>query len=166
MIFWFLKFCYFFQKHITLMPLYQHFSSCFTMLLFDSVLSPEGRCEAYPVGVLLFLLMFYFGLGNELWKKWSPKYCVLSEFFARNVLSPEGSCESRTQGGPIVFICVLFVLVCVRKRFWHFQNHTTTVIFFLSWKCFIPRRESASQTPKGSNPMWRTNWKVRHISAG
>ena len=27
--------------------------------------------------------------------------------------------------------------VLVRKRFWHFQNHDTTVNFFFSWKCFI-----------------------------
>ena len=38
-------------------------------IVFTYVLSPEGRCVAYPVGVQLFLLMFYFGLGNELWKK-------------------------------------------------------------------------------------------------
>ena len=28
-------------------------------IVFTYVLSPEGRCEAYPVGVQLFLLMFY-----------------------------------------------------------------------------------------------------------
>ena len=35
----------------------------------SEALSPEGRCEAYPIGVQLFLLMFYFVLVNVLWKK-------------------------------------------------------------------------------------------------
>ena len=44
-----------------------HPSSVILAELFpQNVLSPEGRCVAYPVGVQLFLLMFYFGLGNEL----------------------------------------------------------------------------------------------------
>ena len=32
-----------------------------------NVLSPEGRCSAYPVGIQLFLLMYYFVLGNVYW---------------------------------------------------------------------------------------------------
>ena len=55
---------------------------------FCILLSPEGRCEAYPVGVQLFLLMFYFWLVNVLWKKKNghPSSVILSEFFPRNVL--------------------------------------------------------------------------------
>ena len=37
------------------------------LIVFTHVLSPEGRCVAYPVGVQLFLLMFYFGLGRVYW---------------------------------------------------------------------------------------------------
>ena len=53
------------------------------------VLSPEGICVAYPVGVQWFFLMFYFGLGRV--------YCTFKNplGFLRflnleNVLSPEG----------------------------------------------------------------------------
>ena len=56
-------------------------------IVFTYVLSPEGRCEAYPVGVQLFLLMFYFVLVNVLWKKKGhPSSVIFPEFFPRNVL--------------------------------------------------------------------------------
>ena len=35
-------------------------------IFFDYVLSPEGRCVAYPVGVQLIFLMFYFCSRNVL----------------------------------------------------------------------------------------------------
>ena len=48
-----------------------------------NVLSTEGRCEAYPVGVQFFLIMFYFGLVNVLWKKKNghPRSVIFAEFF-------------------------------------------------------------------------------------
>ena len=39
------------------------------------------------------------------------------------VLSPEGSCESRTQGGPIVFTYVLFSLILFKEGCLGFQKH-------------------------------------------
>ena len=36
------------------------------------------------------------------------------------------------------------------QRFWHFQNHFSPSAFLESWKCFIPRRDSAKQNPMGS----------------
>ena len=57
----------------------------------QNVLSSQGRCEAYPVGVQLFLLMFY---------------------------PPKGLCKADTEGGSIVFAYVLF---CVRKSILDFQ---------------------------------------------
>ena len=61
--------------------------SCRGPIVFTYVLSPQGRCEGYPVGGQLFLLMFYFGLVNVLWKKKGhPSSVILSEFFPRNVL--------------------------------------------------------------------------------
>ena len=56
-------------------------------IVFTYVSFPEGRCEAYPVGVQLFLLMFYFVLGDELCeKKGHPITVILAEFFPQNVL--------------------------------------------------------------------------------
>ena len=36
-------------------------------IVFTYVLSPEGTAKAVPKVVQLFLLMFYFGLGNVYW---------------------------------------------------------------------------------------------------
>ena len=44
----------------------RYIDKVYRVFFFQNVLSPEGRCVAYPVGVQLFLLMFYFGLGNAL----------------------------------------------------------------------------------------------------
>ena len=35
-----------------------------------------------------------------------------------------------------------------RKGVWHFQNLNFPSAFLKSWKCFIPRRDSAEQIPK------------------
>ena len=92
------------------------------------VLSPKKRCEAYPVGVQLFLLMFYFGLGNVLWKKKGHPSTLILKFWNReNVLSPEGICVAYPMGSNCSYIC--FNCWC-RKDTWQFQNHTTAVTFF------------------------------------
>ena len=58
---------------------------CDDFFFLENALSPEGRCVAYPVGVQLFLLMFYFGLGN-LKKNGHPSSVILAELFPQNVL--------------------------------------------------------------------------------
>ena len=59
---------------------------------------------------------------------------------------PEGLCGAEPEGGPIS-LCI----ISVRKHIWHFQNPHIPSAFLKSRKCFIPRRDSAEQSPKGSN---------------
>ena len=63
-----------------------------------------------------------------------------------NVLYPVGVCNADTVGGPIVFTYVLF---CVRKRILDFQILNLQSAFLRPPECFIPRRDSAEQSPKG-----------------
>ena len=77
-------------------------------------LPPEGRCVvAYPVGVQLFLRMFYFGLGNELWKekKGHPRSGILAELFPQNVLFDGTGWTGGTeyQKGPLIFVILRYI---------------------------------------------------------
>ena len=85
-------------------------------IVFTYILSPDGRCEAYPLGVQLFLLMLYFGLGKVYW---IPKTNRVSRvFFARKCFIPRREMHGISIRGPIVFTYVLF---WVRKRILDFQ---------------------------------------------
>ena len=87
-----------------------HSSSVILAKLFpQNILFPGGSLLADSQGVQLFLLLFYFGLENELWKKKGhPSRVILVELFPQNVLSPGGSLLADSQRGPIVFTYVLF----------------------------------------------------------
>ena len=120
-------------KPITPSSLEQSYAS-FSCPILVLVLSFEGRCVAYPVGVQLFLLMFYFGLGNELWKKKGHRSSViLAELFPQNVLSPEGSLLRRLPKGSN---CFYFTFYWCRKRYPGFKIQLGLSHFFLR-KCFI-----------------------------
>ena len=69
-----------------------HFRNHYTAVTFfypENVLSPEGRCVAYPVGVQLFLHMFCFGIGNKL-KKDHPSRVILEVFLLKKFYPPKG----------------------------------------------------------------------------
>ena len=54
-------------------------------IVFTYALSPKGRCVAYPVGVQLFLLMFYFWVRKGI-LDFKNQYGLLGFFFGENVL--------------------------------------------------------------------------------
>ena len=87
------------------------------------------------------------------------------DFWSRAVLSPEGRCVAFSVGQLRLFPFIVLVYVCWTSktyniyRFFLLQNilspegryvvsHQGSICFYL---CFILRRESASQTLKGSN---------------
>ena len=62
-----------------------------------------------------------------------------------NALSPRGTLRSRTQWGPFdSFHFIVSEKGCLDLYFQWRQS-----AFLKSWKCFIPRRDSAEQSPKG-----------------
>ena len=70
----------------------------------EDFLSSEGRCEAYPVGVLLFLLMFYFGLV-KLFFNLEAVFCRKKSL--KMFYPPKGRLLADSYRGPIVFTYVL-----------------------------------------------------------
>ena len=109
-----------------------HPSSVILAELFpQNILSPEGRCIAYPVGVQLFLLMFYFGLGKVYWI--SKTNTVYRIFLSWKCFIPRREMHSISSRGPIVFIYVLF---WVGNDFDTFKITLLRWPFFFSWKCF------------------------------
>ena len=79
-------------------------------IVFTYVLSPEGRCVAYPVGVQLRLFPFI-----EFWVRKGildfKNLYGLSRFFLReNVFILRREMNSISSRGPIVFTYVLFVV--------------------------------------------------------
>ena len=95
-------------------------------------------CLQTPVGVQLFLLMFYPPKGRlladssrgpivfYLWIIWLRKGILDFQFTGGNsllwnldfVYPPKGLCKADAEGGPIVFTYILF---CIRKRILDFQ---------------------------------------------
>ena len=72
-------------------------------------LSPEGRCVAYSVGVQLFLLMFYFGLGR-VYCTFKNRLGFLRFLNLENVLSPEGRCVAHPVGVQLFLFVTYFGL--------------------------------------------------------
>ena len=70
----------------------------------------------------LFLFVMWTNIGVQKSLK------VINFFWLENILSPEGSCESRTEGGPIVFTYVLF---------WLGNDFDTFKITLLRWPFFF-----------------------------
>ena len=63
----------------------------------ENVLSPEGRCVAYPKGSILTSFLFNYRLGNDF--DTFEKHLVNRPFWnLENVLSPEGRCVAYPKG--------------------------------------------------------------------
>ena len=61
-------------------------------------------------------------------------------------LSPEGTLRKQWPMGSIL---ILSILLWSEKGIWHFQNPHFQAAFLKSWKCFIPRRDSAKAETNG-----------------
>ena len=59
---------------------------------------------------------------------------------------PKGLCKAEPNG--VHFDSFHFIVS--REGCWHFQIYRGWEAFLKSWKCFIPRRDSAKQSPMGS----------------
>ena len=78
---------------------------------------PQGLCKEDTEGGQLFLLMYYFVLGNVYWTfNLQTAFCFFET--PRMFYPPEELCRAEPEGGPIVFTYVLF---WVRKRMVDFQ---------------------------------------------
>ena len=87
-------------------------------IVFTNILSPKGRCVAYPVGVQSRLFPFIeFWVGKVYWISKTDK--VYRLFFASKCFIPRREMHSISSGGPIIFTYVLF---WVRKGILEFQN--------------------------------------------
>ena len=74
-------------------------------------------CLQTPVGVQLFLHMYYFALRNVYWTfNLQTLFCLFETL--KMFCPPIGLRKADTEGGPIVFTYVLF---CVRKRIKDFE---------------------------------------------
>ena len=94
-------------------------------------LSSEGRCEAYPVGVQLVLLMFYFGLRNELYKKSHPSSVILPEFFPLDVIFD--GLDGRTDGYqkyPLIFFMLRYIKRNTHIYLHIYQKNVLTIILW------------------------------------
>ena len=69
------------------------------------LLSPVGRCEAYPVEIQLFIHMFLVRDRRRILDLKTSK--VYRLFLLQNVLSPKGM-RRISKGGPTVFTYVLY----------------------------------------------------------
>ena len=120
------------------------------------VLSPEGRCRAYPVGVQLFLLMFYPPKGDTQYLTRGPIdtlsiYCLserlehfknqlgLLTFFPSKCFIPRREIRSISLGVQLIHFPFI-VLVNDQSTS---KTHSVYRLFFPS-KYFIPRREIRS----------------------
>ena len=106
---------------------------------------PRDVCLQTPVGAQLFFTFVLFGLGNVYWTfNLQTVFCLFENL--KMFYPPKGLCKADTEGGPIVFyLC----LISVRKRILDFQNPHFQAAFLRPPECFIPRRDSAAQSPKG-----------------
>ena len=109
-------------------------------IVFTYVLSPEGRCVAYPVGVQLFLFTCdLFGLGNVQRLSKIDKFSQ-TLFCFKMFYPPEGDAQHIQQG--VQLFLLLFYLV--QEEVPGVQNPIRFIAFFFLRKCFIPRREIRS----------------------
>ena len=110
-------------------------------------------CLQTPVGVQLFLLMYYFVLGNVYWTlNLLPVFRLFETF--KMFYPPKGLCKADTEGGPIVFTYVLFCLrkcISIYRRFFAFLRPRKC--FFVRvvlqnyhiYVCFLKNHESTKQ---------------------
>ena len=68
-----------------------------------------------------------------------------SRFFFKGLYPPEGVCSQTPKGSN----WILFPFYWYRKRLSGFQKHERKQAFLKTWKCFIPRRESARRLSRG-----------------
>ena len=111
----------------------------------ENVLSPGGRLrKQLPRGPIVFTFNF---IGEENGTVGSKIQFSNPPFWKpSDVLSPGGTLRSRARKGSN---CFYFTFYWCRKRYWGFQNPHLKSAFLKTWKCFIPRRDSAEQSPKG-----------------
>ena len=107
---------------------------------------PKRAAKAEPEVVQLFLVMFYF---------WVRKRILDFQFTdgnstfwnLENVLSPEGTLESRyRRRSNWFYLC----LILGQETYIGLSIYWRFFAFLRSWKCFVPRRDSAKQSPMGA----------------
>ena len=129
-------------------------SNCF---LLQNVLSPEGRCGAYPVGVQFSLFSFVEFLVREgildfkTYLLERPCFCF-KMFYLTDRTGGTGGRSSK------VFFN-FFVL-----RYIKHSKHNSWRGHFEPWNCFIPRREMRSISSRGPIDTFFIYWLSERIS--
>ena len=127
-------------------------------------LSPEGRCKAYPVGIKLFLLMFYSPKGDTQYLTRAPivftyvLFALVDEYqvskvnrvyqknFLGNVLSPEGRCVAYSLGVQLrPFPLLNFG---IGKVYWILKIYRVYYVF-LFLKMFYPPKGDTQYLTRG-----------------
>ena len=83
---------------------FQNYSTTVTFFSLENVKSLEGRCVAYPVGVLSFLIRYMlFGL-RDVYDTYKITILRWPFFSLENVLSPEGRCVAYPVGVKLLLL--------------------------------------------------------------
>ena len=106
---------------------------------------PKGVCEAAPEGSIWrsfhFIMCSSKGTGHLRFWWGNPRFWNL-----QNVLSPEGSLRSSSEG---VHLTVFPFYYVFQKGYWASSFLVRKSSFLKSSKCVIPRRDVCLQTPVG-----------------
>ena len=109
------------------------------------ILSPEGRCVAYPVEVQFFFYIYIICLSNRV-LHFHKSIKFLKIFEPRKCFIPRREIRSISSRGPIDTLSIY----CLRERILHFQKSIGFLMIFEPRKCF-PRREIRSIFSGGPN---------------
>ena len=130
---------------------YWTFNLLVVFCLFDNLemfYPPKGLCKAENRRRSNCFYLCFIVLGNVYWTfNLQGEFAFLEP--SKCFIPQRDSAKQSPKQSPMGSILIFSILLLSEKGIWHFQNHNFQSTFLKSWKCFIPRRDSANAEPNG-----------------